>query len=1024
MAVVLIANLLLLVVFSSVSASSLATSTPFAHISTEVHPGTTSTSKNYSDGDDSMAGLCRLTTVDPYVHNKVVQMLAEDTTTLIEYQLSFSDYPVNPLTINTAGAYDAKHWSRVTTAHGQTLLSLAFNYGVLSMMTLTLGTETLQVELRDSPPGCMADASDQTKIDSVRRLLMRDFDADGPITTVDDGRVCHEVIVDDGGYAKFRHNCCYKNSVTGRIDCTTEIGNIWLNLLYAMLTMVRFGLLCFGPSLFVSAIDSLSKDNIPYVVRLKAKLEKTVCFWQADTESELPTRKRILDLRTMKAFPKLRNHVRSLNVPLGKPVRVRFPQYDICVDYKRMLKENTVPVGLFQSIFDAIFRCQIRFAEPFKDCCKTNMLCSEKRTITWANCFRKFAMILLIVVLPTPFYIRLFLFYKFESESLEKRKRAIAMDGLKEPFDRSLVHYLTPTHSFFIVTYVIYAATALIVAFMARPGKEHRLKKVIVDSFRDLKRLNFTDTLSVFVANVIWPFKRFGILGCLVGPFYWIIALPLTLVVSIAYSIPTIYLTVRMAFHSKVASVVKARRSHRKTYKVRTTVDEDVHRFEMENVLSKYLCHQNNETRESDFSLDDIDHVKPKEHNRQMDEVSQASTIIKYKNPCFRLKYVICAVMCIATLYAVVIVLSEVAGCLVEIVVFTIMGCVVNAGTLLRYVMLLVMVFVYCCDCFNNISKKYLKMNKALFGEVKCRIKDLEKVTSLPSSRQENCGFKAQELNEQADYEGSDDVAEQPANHWMINDLVLFVDSEDTPRIPKQLFDEVTQIRVAGVPGPVYRGHIEAFRQLVKIVLFILFVFIVVASFGAVYRISTTSQMLATLVGGFLPMILRTFFAPPAPDVEIGTVSFKSKMDEVIKNFCQYWPIYDLPFELVAEDEDEKEKGEPPEAEAATAENAPFSSNNGICGRKSPMICRETTLVDEFSGTNEHISSKSIPLSTYWQSTAEASESPERVNKVVRIQSPTPAEEVDILICLPQIEVPWLDEWSDFGVDVNHLTYA
>jgi len=110
-------------------------------------------------------------------------------------------------------------------------------------------------------------------------------------------------------------------------------------------------------------------------------------------------------------------------------------------------------------------------------------------------------------------------------------------------------------------------------------------------------------------------------------------------------------------------------------------------------------------------------------------------------------------------------------------------------------------------------------------------------VTSLPSSLQENCGFKAQELSEQAPHEGSDDVAEKPPNHWMINDLVLFVDSEDTPRIPKQLFDEVTQIRVAGVPGPVYLGHVEAFRQLVKIVLFILLVFIVVLSFGTVYKV-------------------------------------------------------------------------------------------------------------------------------------------------------------------------------------------
>jgi len=51
----------------------------------------------------------------------------------------------------------------------------------------------------------------------------------------------------------------------------------------------------------------------------------------------------------------------------------------------------------------------------------------------------------------------------------------------------------------------------------------------------------------------------------------------------------------------------------------------------------------------------------------------------------------------------------------------------------------------------------------------------------------------------------------------MINDLVLFIDSQDMPRIPKQLFDEVCNIRVAGVPGPVFRGLLEAFESFLKV---------------------------------------------------------------------------------------------------------------------------------------------------------------------------------------------------------------
>jgi len=123
------------------------------------------TTKSSTAGDDPGRVPCRLKTTDPFVHNKVHHLLTVDTATLINYVLNFSNYSHNPLTINMDGVYDAQKWSRVTTAHGQTLLSLAFNYGVLSMMTLTLGTVTLPIELQDSPFGCFSAASNQQKVE-------------------------------------------------------------------------------------------------------------------------------------------------------------------------------------------------------------------------------------------------------------------------------------------------------------------------------------------------------------------------------------------------------------------------------------------------------------------------------------------------------------------------------------------------------------------------------------------------------------------------------------------------------------------------------------------------------------------------------------------------------------------------------------------------------------------------------------------------------------------------------------------
>ena len=873
---------------------------------------TASTRRLIDDGVLIEDGSCRLTTTDKHVH-KMVHIMLKDEVTLIEYQLSFRNYSYNPLAINVSGAYDAERWARVTTAHGQTLLSLAFNHGVLSMMTLTLGTKMLNVELQDSPPGCMAALSGERKIDSVRQLLMRDFDADGSITTVDDARVCNEIVVDDGGYAKFRHNCCYENSVTGRTDCTTDIGNVWLYLLNTMLTIVRISLIFLGPSLFMSPVLSMSKDSVPYIVRLKSKLVKTVCFYRADKTGLPPvSAERVLNLSSEKGFPKLQKCLEESNIQLGQPTKVRFPQYDITVDYGRMQKENVVRVGLFYSLFRAIFICQIRYLGPFTHCCKAKIFRADQYAITWGRFCKILAKILLILLLPTPLYLRLIIFYVFEYDEVEKRKRAIAVGGLKESPENSLMHYLTPTHGLFICMYVLYVVTAIALAFISQKGRDRRVKKVIVNSFRELKSLNFTDTLSMMASNMVWPLKNFGVLGCCVGIIYWPLAIIGSLIVGTVYLLPTLYLTFRMIYHSKLAAVVMSRKSNNSKYKVRVKPDLGVYRFQTEKLLQKWIT----DDGELGLSQDGVDNVVPQERVED-DVASNKSTLIRYaKFSWLRVaKYVFCAFVCISTLYSVVIILSEVIGCLVEIIVFTIMGCIVNSGALLKYVLLIIMMLVYCSDCFNNMQQKYLRMNRALFNEVKHRIKDLEKVTSLPSLLQENCAFKSQELNEQAKHEDSDNVAEKPANHWMINDLVLFVDSEDTPRIPIHLFNKVIHIRVAGVPGPIYRGHIEAFQQLFKLVIFVLFVFLVVLSFGSVYKISATNETLATLVGGFLPMMLRTFLAPPRPAVELGTVSFKSKMDEVIKNFYQCWPIYDLPFKVMGDKDDDEN------AEAKTESN-------------------------------------------------------------------------------------------------------
>jgi len=117
-------------------------------------------------------------------------------------------------------------------------------------------------------------------------------------------------------------------------------------------------------------------------------------------------------------------------VPIGTPFRAKFSQYDIMVSYKRLLTENRVPVGFWRNVIRNVFFCKLRHVGPFIRCCRADMLrnrtcrhalarlcclCKVRSPLPWILLWRKIGLALLIVLLPTPYYIRLIIYYVFES---------------------------------------------------------------------------------------------------------------------------------------------------------------------------------------------------------------------------------------------------------------------------------------------------------------------------------------------------------------------------------------------------------------------------------------------------------------------------------------------------------------------------------------------------------------------------------------------------------------------------------
>jgi hypothetical protein len=152
---------------------------------------------------------------------------------------------------------------------------------------------------------------------------------------------------------------------------------------------------------------------------------------------------------------------------------------------------------------------------------------------------------------------------------------------------------------------------------------------------------------------------------------------------------------------------------------------------------------------------------------------------------------------------------------------------------------------------------------------------------------------------------------EKKEPQWRIGHLLLFFDSFDTPRIPLNLFKRLCEIRVHGAPGPVYINLLKATGKFSIIVVFLFFVMIVVMAFGSAHQMSSTNQTLATLAGGFVPMLLKNVLSSKGARLNLKTLSFKGQIDEIISEYKQNWPIYDFvvqQYDPKEEEEKEREK--------------------------------------------------------------------------------------------------------------------
>ncbi|GFS24005.1 hypothetical protein ElyMa_006992000 [Elysia marginata] len=496
---------------------------------------------------------CALETLEN-LHDFIDIAESEENVNLFEFHMFLHNYTYNPLH-NTSGLYYRPwQWYTTRSRHGRTLLMLSFHYDVLSMNILTIGVKKIDVDIHDKPFGCFAQLNSSQRLEFVRMLLLsRNIGVSSSFgQSVREEFACNQEISNHSGKGEFVYNCCFKDQ-GGKVICSTKGDDFWINILYFAITLVKVLMFLFCPKFLPSNLYSVAYVASEYVVTLKRELKMKI-FVTEQTDANVRFKKR-LTLEDISEWWTFRETLETL--PFDEIVPIKMTDLRIKVKGKRIIPENDPPTGLIRTIYDNLVRCKVKNLDPFRDCCETSIYSDMepkfRHKVTWHMFVQVMVKFLLLLLVPIPYYVRLFIYFKFEADEIEERDAAIKVNGLTEKFNiyrTNIIQYFSPVHGVFIATYIFYFLSGLVLGFADQAFRE-KLKSVARAAIGDMNAVAKTGVLGIIIRVILYPFKRFGLLGFLVAPFYLPLVSPMCAIVFVLYCIPTIYLTFRLPYHTR-----------------------------------------------------------------------------------------------------------------------------------------------------------------------------------------------------------------------------------------------------------------------------------------------------------------------------------------------------------------------------------------------------------------------------------------------------------------------------------------
>ena len=746
-------------------------------------------------------------------------------------------------------------WVVSTSVTGQSMLMLKEYFDAMSLYTLGLSVANYEVVLNQNPSKCLSDKNPEDIDTIMRNGFLTGFGA-SDYTLPAGAEICNKRVTKEDE-THLNYVCC-KINAENKLECAGVVRTTWITLLFASILILQIVIILYSP---LHLPDFMYKANSIFQTYIyTAEADKPLKF-----NVKLIAESSTVDNGYIKAEVKDFTHLRKLKSQIetlepGKVHKFAVKGIDVCVRDSKIVCEGDAPVSFLGFLRNFIVRCKLRYEiKSVSDCCNENMwvLLPCNIVFRWYQCMTGVMMLLAALFFTIPWLLRIWFYYSIEKKEVDYQKHLNEKYNITRPYPGNLVTYVSPTHALFMTIHILFVVE--VIAYILIPGNfKDKLKFTVRKCFRDTRDKSKTDACGIMASHMLQPLKRFGIVGCLLMPL-WFIVLPLYLIFVLLEVIPILNLSVRLLMNL--------------FFYITKVINPNIFRSNDKQVPSKLNTWM--KKRFGDILV--------------VDEYEENSRLNKFL-------HFIAIIMTFITMWFFLIILIECIAFYVECFVYVLIGFILDPRTVFKYVSLTLLILVYGNESFSGVHNRYAAYSTAINGEVQDMVG--EKMTHEASKSidvQENTAFRVPPKVEAAPERVCLTTDSEGFLKWRVFRLVLFLDKSDIPYIPTSFLFKMGQLSHFQCPGLVHKLYFSAFINFLWIILFLAFVFIVIFAFGQANDISSAGQAIAALATGFFPLILKKFlFKPQDYSVDRSNLNWKNMFANALQVYSESWSIADV----------------------------------------------------------------------------------------------------------------------------------